>query len=611
MTFADGRTNPNRLAGINAPVDGLPVTLSSYNFADVGPNAVDVKNTQLRLLGGLRWDMLGFRWESALVYSKAKVHDVSDGISQTLLQKQLALSTPDAYNPFNGANLADPSGADTRPSSQAAIDAIRIKTTRNSSSSLAMIDLKGSNAALFSLPGGDVGIAIGGEVRRETQRDDRDPRVDGTIVFTDAISGAVNGSDLIGTSPSPDTRGKRTVAAAYLELAVPLVSPEMGIPLVHNLELQLAGRFEHYSDVGSVAKPKIAGAWDVVPGIRLRGSYAEGFKAPNLEQINATVVTRSNTRTDYVRCEAQLRTGAISSFTACSQPFATSAQRSGNPDLKPETSKTWSAGVVLEPRFLDAIGRVTFTADYWHISQKGIVGLFGEGNALINDYLLRVQGSSDPNVIRAEPTADDILLFQGSGLAPAGRVLYVKDQYVNLLPQEAAGVDLGFNWRLPDFGIGRFTLNGNAAYLDKFYLMPSPPIQALLDAQAAGTINSGFAIGGGGDLIRRNGKPRWKVTGSVTWNYKMLEVGGFTQYTSDVYDTGLGSVGNYWVVDDQMTFNLYAQVNIATQGEGDYRLRFGVRNLTNEAPPLSSSGYMGSLYNPYGRYWYASLRASF
>lgn len=613
VTFANGQANPNRLAGINAPASGLAVTLSSYNFSDVGPNIVDVKNTQYRLLGGLRWNFLGFRWESAALYSEARVRDTSDGISQTLLQRQLALSTPDAYNPFNGANLADVSGADTTLSNQAAIDAIKIKTSRVSKSTLAMIDLKGSNASLFHLPGGDVGIAIGGEVRRETQNDDRDPRVDGTITFTDAISGAVNGSDLIGTSPSPDTHGSRTVAAAYLELAVPVISPEMHVPLVRSLELQLAGRFENYSDVGSVAKPKIAGAWDVIRGIRIRGSYAEGFKAPNLEQINATVVTRSNTRTDYIRCEAQLRSGAISSFANCSQGFSTSAQRSGNPNLKPETSNTWSAGVVLEPHFLDsAIGRITFTVDYWHINQKGIVGLFGEGNALINDYLLRVQGSSDPNVIRAAPTADDIALFAGTGLDPAGRVLYVKDQYVNLLPQEAAGVDLGLNWRLPDFGIGRFTLNANAAYLGKFYLQPSPKIQALLDARAAGTINAGTSITGGGDLVRQNGKPRWKVNGSLIWDYRNFEIGGYTQYTSDVDDTGLiDSAGAPWLIADRMTFNLYGQVTVGSAREGKYRLRIGVRNLTNAAPPLSSSGFLGSLYTPYGRYWYASMRASF
>lgn len=604
--------SPNRLPGINAPAEGLPVTLSSYNFSDVGPTRVEVLNTQYRLLGGLRFEGLGLKWETAALYSEARARDRSDGISQTLLQQQLALSTPDAYNPFNGGNLLDPSGADTTLSNQAAIDAIKVKTTRVSKATLAMADLKGSTNSLIQLPAGGLGLAIGGEVRRETQFDDRDPRVDGTIQFTDAISGAVNGSDLVGLSPSPDTKGARTVAAAYLELAVPVISPDMGVPLVRNLELQIAGRFEHYSDVGSVAKPKIAAAWDVVNGIRFRGSYAEGFKAPNLEQVNATVVTRSNSRTDYLRCEAQLRTGAIDSFNDCSQSFSTTARRSGNPDLKPETSKTWSVGTVLQPHFLDhTLGRITFTVDYWHIDQKGIVGLFGEGNALINDYLLRMQGSSDPNVIRAAPTADDEELFQGTGLAPAGRVLYVNDKYVNLLPQEAAGVDLGFNWQVRDFGIGQFTFGANAAYLDKFFLEPSPQIQTLIDARAAGLINPGTNIADAGDLVRQNGKPRWKVTGNATWSYKQFQIGAYTQYTSDVMDTGLyDDLGN-WIIDDQMTYNLYGQVTVGNARQGTYRLRIGVRNLTNEKPPLSSEGYLGSLYNPYGRYWYASVRASF
>ncbi len=606
--------SPNRLPGINAAAAGQAITLSSYNFADVGPNRVDVLNTQYRLLGGLRFDALGLQWESAALYSEARVRDTSDGISQTLLQRQINLTTPDAYNPFNGSGLTPPSGSDNVPSSLAAINAIKVKTTRVSKSTLAMWDIKGSTTHLLHLPGGDLGLAIGGEVRRETQNDDRDGRVDGTIQFTDSITGAVNGSDLVGTSPSPDTSGRRTVAAAYLELAVPVVSPEMNIPLIRNIELQLAGRFEHYSDVGSVAKPKVAAAWDIVRGIRVRGSYAEGFKAPNLEQINATMVTRSNTRTDWVRCEAQLRTGAISSFANCSQGFATTARRSGNPDLKPEQSKTWTVGVVLEPHFLDsAIGRITVTADYWHVDQKGIVGLFGEGNALINDYLLRVQGSSDPNVIRAAPTAEDNTLFAGSGLAPVGRVLYVNDKYVNLLPQEVAGVDLGFNWRLPDFGAGRISLNANAAYLDKFFLEPSPPIQNLIAARASGTINAGTNIADAGDLVRQNGKPRWKVTGSLTWEKGPFQIGGFTQYTSDVDDTGLlDSAGAAWLIEDRMTFNLYGQVTVGKRDNGGrYRLRIGVRNLTNEGPPLSSNGFLGSLYSPYGRYWYANMRASF
>jgi iron complex outermembrane receptor protein len=191
-------------------------------------------------------------------------------------------------------------------------------------------------------------------------------------------------------------------------------------------------------------------------------------------------------------------------------------------------------------------------------------------------------------------------------------VLYVNDTYVNLLPQQAAGVDLGLNWRLPEFGLGRFTVNANAAYLDKFFLQPSPQIQALIDARAAGTINAGTTIADAGNLVRQNGKPQWKVTGSITWEKGPFQLGGYTQYTGDVEDTGLiDSTGAAWLVKDQMTFNLYGQVSVGNRNQGRYRVRIGVRNLTDAGPPLSSNGYLGSLYNPYGRYWYSNVRVSF
>ncbi|WP_326524712.1 TonB-dependent receptor domain-containing protein [Sphingomonas sp.] len=620
----------NRVPGLNTPAAGLAVTLSSYNFSDVGPNLVEVENDQWRLLGGLRFTLGGIHFESAALYSEATVVDRSDGISATSLQRQLGLATPDAYNPFNGADLANPSLRDGTPSNHAAIDAIRVKTQRRSKATLALWDIKGSKADFLTLPGGDLGIAFGGEVRRESQLDDRDPRVDGTIKFTDSISGFVNDSDLVGTSNSPDTRGKRTVYGAYIEAAVPVIGPDMNVPLIDRLEFQLAGRFENYSDAGSVAKPKIAGAWDIVRGIRIRGSYAESFRAPNLEQVNATLVTRSNTRQDSIRCEAGLRqpptiTGPagtpitnplyIASFANCSQSFATTARRAGNPNLKPEQAKNWTVGVALTPEFLaQSIGRVTLTADYWNIKQREIVGLFGEGNALINDYLQRVQGKTDPNVIRADPTADDIALFAGTGLTPAGRVLFVNDQYVNLLPQAVSGYDFGLNWRVRDFGLGRFVLNVNAAKLDKYFLTPSAPIQALIDARAAGTINPATNIADAGDLVRQNGKPEWRVTGSLTWSSGPFQIGGFTSYMSDVEDTGLrDTAGVAWLVEGRTTVNLYGQVQFGSRrgGEGRHRFRFGVRNLTDKDPPLHSEGYLGTLYSPYARYWYANLRSTF
>jgi outer membrane receptor protein involved in Fe transport len=613
VTFANGSANPNRLAGTTAPVGGLAVTLNSYTFADTGLSKVDVENTQTRYLGGLKGEKFGFKWESALLYSAAKVEDVSDGLSATALQKQIGLSTPDAYNPFNGGSLAAPSLGDTASSGAAALNAIRVKSTRRSTSSLASWDFRLSKADLFTLPGGDVGMAAGVEYRRETQKDDRDARVDGTITYTNSVTGLVYGSDLIGTSPSPDTKGSRKVSSAYVELAVPVISPEMNIPLVRNVEVQLAGRIEDYSDVGSVAKPKVALAWDVVDGFRLRGSWAQGFKAPNLEQINASVITRSNTRTDYVRCEADLRAGRITSFSNCSRTLPVAAQRSGNPDLKPEDSETSGFGFVFEPKFVPSdFGQFTFTVDYWRVKQEGIVGLFGEGNALILDYLERTQGRTNPNVVRAAPTADDVAAFAGTGLTAPGTVLYVKDQYVNSLPQEARGVDIGVMWRLRGTRFGDFDVNVNGAHLLKFYQQPSPGIAALLAARAAGTINPGTTIGGGGDLVRRNGKPEWKWSAALSWRLNNVSAGVFTQYISDVNETALlDSAGTPWVIDSQMTANAYAQYEFTEGWAANTRVKLGVRNLTDEAPPLSSEGYLGSMYQPYGRYWYASVKKSF
>src|SRR5690606_12561457 len=213
----------------------------------------------------------------------------------------------------------------------------------------------------------------------------------------DAVTGIEYPSDMYGVSPTPDTEGSRSVYAAFAELSVPLVAPEMEVPLVRSLDLQVAGRSEYYSDFGSVTKPKLALGWELLDGLRLRASWAEGFRAPNLEQVNATLVSRSNSRTDYIQCEADVRAGLASDFSNCAHTASTTARRSGNPDLKPETSTNTGFGLVWQPRFLpEAAGDWTFSVDYFKYEQEGIIGLFGEGNALVLDYLLRMQGSSNP-----------------------------------------------------------------------------------------------------------------------------------------------------------------------------------------------------------------------
>lgn len=611
-TLPGGAANPNRLPGLtNVPAAGLPVLLTNYRFADTGPQTVNVKGSQMRALIGLRGEVLGFKWDTAVVYSEADSRDRSYAVRSSALQRSLALTTPDAYNPFNGGCVATPTFGDCTPSPQVAIDAIGFQLERYSKTTLLMGDLRASRSDLFDLPGGPVGIAFGAEVRRETQRDDRGPTVDGSSPFVDAVTGEVTISDAAAVSDNPDTFGKRTVVATYLELAVPLVSEAMNVPLVRSFNVQLAGRYENYSDFGGVARPKVAAAWDVVDGFRLRASYSQGFRAPNLEQTNAVEYGRLATTQDFIRCEADLRAGRITTFGACGQNFSYSRRILGNPALEPEKSTNFSGGIVFQPRFLTSDkSRVTFTADYWSIKQTGIVGTFGNSAAIAQDYLLRRQGQSNPNVVRDPANADDIAAFAGTGLTPAGRIIAVRDQFINLQPQLVRGLDFGFYWELKDTGIGTFDFSVNASRLLTFDRSPGPQVDALVAARAAGQINAATPLPEGQNLIEDNGRPKWRGTASLTWSLGQLQLGAFARYIGPVKETGfVDTNGNPWIVADQLTANLYAQVRIRDRNKlgGSMRWRVGVRNITDEKPPITSEGYLGALYNPYGRYWYTSV----
>ncbi|WP_313473126.1 TonB-dependent receptor domain-containing protein [Brevundimonas sp.] len=611
VTFSDGSANPNRLPGLTGvPAAGLPVLMTNYRFVDTGFQVVKVDNYQARLLGGLRGEWRGFDWETALVYSEAEAEDVSPNINMTALQRQLALSTPDAYNPFSGGCVATTSYGDCSPSSQAAIDAIVFDMRRLSRTTLTMADFKLSRGDLFQLPGGPAGMAFGVEARRETQKDDRDANVDGTFTFTDMVTGETNLSNVSAVSPNPDTKGSREVFSTYIEFALPLVSPEMNIPLIYQLDMQLAGRYEHYSDFGSVAKPKVAVAWDVVPGVRLRGSYSEGFRAPNLEQTNATQYSRLASGVDYVRCEADLRAGRIANFAACAQNTSgASLLVAGNPDLEPEESTNSSYGLVLQPSFIpDRFGAFTFTIDRWRIEQEKIVGLLGAQTALALDYLNRVEGGANPLVNRRAATPEDILLFEGTGLTPVGEVVSINDRFINLQPQTVSGLDLGMNWSLRRTRFGTFIVNVNASKLDEFSRDPGDIVNALYAARAAGTINVGTTLPETAQLVGQNGRPEWRVNASLTWRKGPIRAGLSSQYISDFDQPGLlGASNEAWVVDSRQTINAYVDYEFPAET----RLRLGVRDLTDQGPPLADGGYRGSVHSPWGRYWYVNASKSF
>jgi iron complex outermembrane receptor protein len=616
VTLPDGTPNPNRLENLNIPASGVDLELRQYRAVDAGPRRINVENLTTRSLVGLRGKFASWDWESALLYSRAKTDDTtSNRISNTLFQQALALSTPAAYNPFNGGNPDDPENGDSSPSDPATIQSFLIDVSRVSETSLAMWDLKLSRNNLFSMPGGNVGLAAGLEVRRETFSDDRDPRLDGTITFTDMVTGATSGSDVMGSSPTPDTSGDRTVKSAYVELALPLVNRAMEIPLVKSLDMQLAGRWEHYDFVGSVTTPKVALSWEPANWLRIRSAWSEGFRAPNLPQLFEKGVERSNTRTDYVRCEADLRAGRIASFDDCVRSQGVISVRSGSKELKAEDSENITAGIVLQPLFLPPkAGDLVITADYWRVEQEGVVGIFGDANALALDYLLRVQGGSNPLVIREAPTQTDIDAFAGTGLEPVGEIISVTDNYMNLQPRKVEGLDLALYYSLDDTPLGSFDLKVNAAKLLTFFQQPSDDAAAIIAAQQAGLINSGFTVEGAHDIVRQDGRPRWRWTASLRWKRGTWGAGWYTAYVGSVYDPDATlDDGTQFVVNHWMTHNAYAQYTFRDGWLDGTRVRLGVRNIQDKDPPLADNdfGYSGELHSARGRYWYASIRKRF
>lgn len=596
--LSDGVTlNPNRIQDTRAfDEDGLDVKIRKYRPLDAGNREITVKNQSFRLLGGLRGNWHDWDWETATVYSEFNTLDTAHNrIRLSAFQEVLGWDTPDAYNPFSGGNPDDPTSViDPSRSSDVALNAMRVDVTRESETSLAMLDFKISNPAVFSLPAGDVGMASGIELRRETYQDDRDKLLDGSNPFIDSVTGLkASDSNVLGSSYTPDSEGSRIVRSAYVEFIVPLAANHWW---AESLDMQLAARYEHFSDVGDLLKPKLALSWYPVNWLQFRGAYSEGFRAPNIPQIVENGVSRVNTRTDVVRDERQ----------------ATEEVRSGNKDLQPEEVKNYSFGLVLRPSFAEDL---TFTMDWWRIKQEGIVGILGGQNQLLYDSLLRANGSYNPNVIRE---ADEDI---GDGETVPGEVINVLDNYRNLSPRLVEGVDVSVQYRL-DSRYGDFTFKLNAARLLTFTQEPDAISAELLVAQESGVLGANgeaavptdLNISNAGDLRREEGRPDWRATGSVSWRNEGWGAGMFVSYVSDVVDTGIthNETEEFLPVDAFTQTSVYGQYKF-DDGFGSTQVRLGVRNLTNESPPLSDNafGYMSSLHSNRGRYFYMQVTKNF
>jgi iron complex outermembrane receptor protein len=622
-TLLDGSPNPNRLDGLGSGVSdsGRDLLLENYRVIDAGPRNITVTKNTYRVVAGLKGDLWGWDFDTGFLYSQANTTDLArNRISSSLLQDAINRNDATAYNPFNGGCLDNVNIGDCTPSNDQVLEDIAIDVFRKGETTLALADFKVSRPDIFTLPGGDVGLAGGIEFRRETFLDDRDSRLDGTITFTNAVTGATNGSDVVGSSPTPDTSGNREVYSAFVETFVPLISEDMEIPLVHSLNLQLAGRFESFSDTSSTFVPRAAASWTPFSGLILRGAWSRGFRAPNLIQVNDTGTTRSNSERPAVECVAELIKGIETDAGDCGTRSVVD-YRTGN-DLEPEKSQSINFGVVVAPGFIPGL---TLTADYWRVKQTGIVGIFGAQNALYLDLVERLQGRSNPNVVRADPDADQLDLYAGTGILPAGDVIEILNPYRNLDSRVSKGFDFGLFYTVPDFGIGKFKLTLNAARLKSIYQTPGadglplltdlPDLLAAIPQVSAGSIAT-LRPEGFGEQLELDGRPKWRLSGSVNWRSGPVAVNLFGRYVGKIFDVGAvqNDTGAFYRVDDWFTMNASISYTINNNtGLDGTRLKFGFNNIFNAEPPLSDElfGFDGALHSARGRQFRFEIQKKF
>jgi hypothetical protein len=593
------------------------IRLTNYYVADYGLRRLDVDNDQSRVLAGLRGSSgAGWRWESAVLYSRATTADRQEGGLATAFAAAVNRTDASAYNPFNGGNPANPRIGDATPSGASSFIQ---PTTREGTSELAIWDFKIDRPDALAWYAGDIGVAGGAEYRYERRRDDRDENVDGTVQYVDWYTGKVAESNFFTHSASPDIEGSRNVKSVFAEVAVPLVSPALGIPLVKSLSAQLAGRYEDYSDAGSVARPKLAIAWRVSDSLLLRGSISGGFRAPGLELANSGTILRFGGSVDPIRCVALVKRGAFSSYNACSNStvarYQTSTATTYGDGVKPETTRQSSYGFAFEPEFLpERAGRVDFSVDWWKVEVQNPIAAIGSGNELLYDaYLRAVRGTSNPLVVRSAPTASDVAQFAGSGLEPVGALQYVETTYGNLQPLTVAGVDFTLNWRLRDTPWGNFAVLLNVSRLAEYRQEKSIEEQAVAAAIASGELNFVAQGLGAANEVGLNGqRPEWRASAALIWNAADWTVRVRNNYIGSVISGAYGDGRPYRVPSTQRWALSVRKAFSQGRLEG-VAVDLGARNLFDKEPPLGAtpastgSNYLSSLYESFGRYLYLNF----
>jgi iron complex outermembrane receptor protein len=382
----------------------------------------------------------------------------------TIVPLNLPLTTGNALDLWN-------TGSANR-TSQSVIDSIQdSKSLRELIAGFEQFRLS-TNGALFDLPAGPLKVAAG----------------------FDSVHYTLQQQGISTNGTGPTTTGanfqlydfSRTVRSAFGEVDVPVIAPDMNVPLVQKFGVNASGRFDRYSDVGDTTNYKLAFNWDVVDGVKLRGNMSTSFVAPGLDQIgnqnHAFIGTTygSTTAMDGIPipvaafpiltqfAPSQFNNGKACTLQSGTCVLASTVQgvniHGGAANAHPAMGRGWEIGTDLAPAFLPGfLAKIT----YWN-----------------TEYLGAFTAPSVPNIVNNSSLYNQIAFFPGAG-APASLVnsqsvglaqtsalpptisVITYTNVGNYLYLYAAGIDASVNYTW-DTDLGTFAVGGDITQLMKY-----------------------------------------------------------------------------------------------------------------------------------------------
>lgn len=438
----------------------------------------------------------------------------ADALNAALLAGTLnpfgtAISRPDLISPKDRISRAG--------NSQAILDQVLSVSTDTAQTEQHVVDavLTGD---LFDVPGGAVGVAVGAQYRKVSLRD-----------TPDALQASGRGDNSNTQTPIRDSQD---VMAAYAEAAAPLG----GIA-----DLQLAVRYEDYGgSVGSSVDPKVAVRVTPMQGLSFRGSASTSFQAPTLRQTSTSI-----TRT-FVNDPVGVVNGQLVCRSTTSAVNAT-VRTFGSDDLKPQSGKNYSFGVVATP-----VRGLSVSLDYWRYKYRDLIAAAANAQSIL-DRDCRDDGiPNDPRVVRN-----------------AGSLDRIDNAFVNIGRVVTDGLDLSAVYGFELDGVAQFQLSGDITYLNKFSVVGGEG--GVFDGVGSRNFNNNFRT-----------MPQWRGVSTLAFDRGPLSGALSVRYT-DSYKNDQSNdarISSYTTVDLSLSYELavlgFAEPTVIT---------IGADNLFDRDPP--------------------------